>query len=230
MLVTIAPASDKHVSMSAAASTAVDAMSRDQLSKWKTSSPGVDLVTMTDTTTPFLNLNGKEAYAVEFKDVEATIRRFDGADSVDITMSRDFNVYTDSETGSVLKIVSKLPSLDEKLESGEIRIPTSVEAEEQLKYREANHEFVATTPTVGFLEVLEVLPSNPLKADMIVAVCVKMTRCDKNITAWIVDTYGVESITMHGNLEAYQRNHIRTIVDANTGELVSWTNKPFVEE
>lgn len=191
----------------------------------------VESTTLVDSTTPFLLLDNRPAYKVSLSDVAVSIERRVGDAVKKIEAQRTFDVYADTANGDILQIVSVLPSYYENVAKGKIRMPTKAEAERQMA---ASHEeYVSTSsapPHASLLQIPNVLPSNPLKADLITAVCVDYSRGGDTLPVWVVDTYGVESIsTGHNRMEEYQLNHIRSVVDANTGKLLSWSNRPYVE-
>lgn len=223
------------ISAATALANSLDIMGRDLLKSWQQPEgrESVYLDTISDTTTPFMTYQDKGAFRVEMAKVPVAIRRMiSSGDTATYTDSRDFEVYIGSESGVLMKVVSTLPSYYDKISNGEIRIPPVKEAEKQLQRSPKGYTFATENPAASFLEVIGVLPSNPLMADRICGVVATITNMQGNRqTVWIVDTYGVESITTgHFRKEPYQLNHIRSIVDGETGKLVSWSNSPCVVE
>lgn len=190
----------------------------------------VDTVIMVDTITPFLHnqLNNCKACKVTLKNIALKLekRQYGGEEPWITEGVRDFDVYLNPDNGELLKIVSTWESYYKKLETGEIKIPTTEEAERQLSSSNDKYYSTSFKPTPNFITALEVMPSEPLRADHITAMFVMFERGTTKQPAWVIESYGVESITTgHHQLKNYQLNHIRCLVDT-TGNLISWSNRP----
>ena len=192
----------------------------------------VDTIVMEDSTTPFLwqKFNDTKALKVTLRNMPVKYKRNRYGEPVLIEGERDFDVFLDPENGKLLKIVSTKDSFYKKVEAGEIRKPTSEEAEKQLASSNDKYFYTSSDPTPDFLKALQVMPGDPIRADQIIALFVNFERGTSQQRAWVIETYGVESITTgHHPMKVYQINHIRCLVDTK-GNLISWSNRPFVSD
>ena len=212
---------------------AIKALGCDQLDNWQPNDPiPMQMVTIVDSTTPFLPLDGRRAWRVDLK----AVPRWE-LDSVEMgripnPSPRDFEVYLDSATGAAIMITSTLPSYYDKVASGEIRIPSREEAEAQLT---GEHCMFVYEPLVMSLrDCLNRIWDDPWSADKVVACYVHYYgdgRPDA-LRAWIVDAYGRAPTPIGGHLPTDQKpkiaNHFRALVDANSRRFMSLTTAPQV--
>ncbi len=218
----------------------------DGLEGWQptAANQSVSLVTLVDTVTPFAReaLNNREVYKVHFESVPLDFRRVWGDRIIGALVERDFDVTVDAKTGVVLVIELETDSLEAKLASGEIRIPSAEVAERQLGGG-MFYGFPSENPPVSFIEIMHKLNS-PLKAEKIKAVYADTSPIhDKYVekygnhnsrttcqNAWLVDMWGGAGLPHSGSfptLKPYQKNHIRTLLDADTGRLLWETDVPY---
>ena len=215
-------------------SKCVDALGFGRLADWapSTDADTISVVTVSDSATPFLELDGRRAYRVALHDVPITYEKRFGDRVAAVEARRSFEVYVDSTRRTILRVESVLPSYYQKLSRGEIRIPDRVSAEEQLRAAKEEYSPLPDSfePKVDFLAALAVLPGYPLDADRIVAICTIYSNMGSARPAWIVDTYGTRFPSLHhAKLEPYQENHIRSVVDATTGKWLFSLATPSVE-
>jgi hypothetical protein len=210
------------ISSSEAVSVAVLAMGLDGMSDvWnKEVATSADLTTMVDSTTAFLSRDKRYAYEVRMKGVPVTCDTTDSGDRV-VVLARDFSVFVDPETGTILAVVSTLPTYIERIRSGEIRRPTRDELEAHLESQgEKFTDVVCGKPSPPFLVALRSSISWQ-DADLIHGYYVTYeSRAFGGRLAWIIETCG--HIRMHGD------TYTRTAVD-ETG-LLHLTNAPVPKQ
>jgi hypothetical protein len=218
---------DSTVSRSAqavAVSNAVSVLGCDKLEGWQEPEGGlsVSLMAMVDSTTPFLGLNNRKAYRVDFANVPVTIMKSRGPQTDTISGSRNFEVYTDSATGLVLKIVSNKPSFYEKAATGEIRYPTIAGAEADITAMNETYLGIPTDrPQKSFIEIIGAIPGDATRVDGFTAVLVNLVRGGSCLTVWVIDIFGLrEPYRGTSKMEEYELNHWRALVDANTGYFI----------
>ncbi len=186
-----------------------------------------------DKDTPFLHdkINGREAFKIRLEQVPAVARK-QNTDSIVMRVIRDFDVYLDTNTGQLIRIMSTLDTYEEKVKSGEIRFPSPEEAEEQL----GSDEYLGlskVTPPVGFLTVLS-RTYGSLTCDLITAQLLQIDHFWRyNKAAWVVNLYGPVMIVPSPprgrpvpSIPPYQLNHIRTVLDT-TGRFLYGSNAPY---
>lgn len=184
------------------------------------------LVTMVDSTTPFLSrrIDGAKAWRVELKNM--TIHRAYGNPLERAGMTRDFIVYLDVKTALPFGISSRL----EKFEESDWHKPGIEDAEAQLvSHKEMYLGFPGESPKVGVLEAIGEATGDPYTAEQIVCTYVMHSHLDKDPRpVWIVHMYGVWTplSTRHPELPRHCRDHYRSVVDAVTGEFIFAGNLP----
>ncbi len=207
---------------SVAVTFAIRAMGLEDIAEWQDEPTGTTaaLVTMVDSTTPFLKLDGRPIYKVVLTDVPVAFKAIDSTTRV-VSHRRDFVLFVDAEAGTILKVESTLPSYDEKLASGAIRRPSRLELEKQLDPAGTGLvTAVAGVPQPSFLTALGATPG-ARGAEKVVAYYVMYEHLSfSRRPVWIVETCGVPD----PNGDTYAR----TAVDA-TGMLYR-TNTPVPKE
>ena len=190
-------------------------------------------VTMLDSTTPFLaeQLNNRTALLVTLKDVPLNIEKVTGPTKTVLTGTRDFELYIDPVSGKLLKIVSTLDDYWKKLGDGEIRKPLAAAAEKELRrnLHESYDGIPEQEPAISFLDALNAVVGNPVTASQIVAWYVLRTTNRRTSAVWVIHLYGISHIGAIGREKTapiYQRNHLRSIINAQTGRLISAGNCP----
>lgn len=152
------------------------------------------------------------------------------------TVSRDVEIFIDSISGLLLKIVTTGPNYVDKVAAGKIRVGSSSGAPAE-QFPLASWEYDGPPkqhPNVSFVEALKATPSNPLLADCIIARFVQLKHVSfGSQSVWVVETWGGWSSvgsTPPGYQEHKQkkapaakaeREHLRTIVDQDGKLLVA---------
>ena len=184
------------------------------------------LVTMVDSTTPFLadSINGRKVWRVEFKNVILDLKNV--SSEISESHPRDFVVYVDPELGGLLKVVSQVAGYDEAV----WRKPSAELAEKQLLgHRERYLGFPKEKPPVSFVDALDAVRKNPILAQEIVGLHVMHSHLDKDPRlVWDIHLYGIRTILSikDPGLPSYQRDHWRVLVDAVTGDFIFAGNTP----
>jgi hypothetical protein len=136
-----------------------------------------------------------------------------------------FDMFIDPETGGLLKLVSRWPEGVPAIAPE----PTARVAEEQMRRAglEEYTGFPQSKPPVDFLRALDVVykegVGDPLVAEQIVARCVVRSFMGREPrTVWAITLRGIPPIpAAYPGIPVDARNHIRNIVDAETGEWIS---------
>jgi len=222
---------DVQITAAIAASQAVEILGFEALKASDTSvlKNSAHLVAMGDTTTPFVNeeLNRKEVWQVEFQDVALELKEPAGLDPEFRT--RDFQMYMDAYTGIVLKVTSRAGNYDSTV----IRKPSVQQAQESVE--STSERFLGLPqqqPAVSFRDALKLVKGCPFRAMEIDAVYVIAShpwKAPEGRPVWSIHLYGVDLLFPSPRKDdepIYQLNHMRTVVDAMTGELLYGTNSP----
>lgn len=194
--------------------------------------PFVDRITIKDDDTPFLarQLVGTVAWRVEFEDISLTLKS--AVSSFQDPYRRSFIVLIQEETGILwsVKSVSDKKDIDLKPE------PSAAVAEEQLGPEgEIYVGLAAANPGISFLNALDVIlkrgNSSPFLAKEFYAVYVlESIHGATPLPVWSITLRGIPPIPVterYGNtIPVWQRNRMRSVVDANSGKLFFSTNSP----
>ncbi|RMH01218.1 MAG: hypothetical protein D6706_02260, partial [Chloroflexi bacterium] len=190
-----------------------------------TTHSSITIQAFSDSTIPFLHdrLTNRPAWHVHLEGVKLSLPRL-GADSLRAP-ARDYDVYLDDSTGKLLEIVSVLGGYD----SSTVRVPTATEAEQQLLNHGEHYFALYEEPVVTFPEALKRAVGSPHETVLLFARCLLWgTDSLSARPVWIMDVYGGDySLHAPKTVPLYQRNHMRTIIDATTGEFIVATNMPL---
>ena len=189
-------------------------------------------LTVQDERTPYLwkQYEGKKAWQVEFADVSLKFKT--SMPDFEDKYMRKFVVLLDEKTAQLISVTSKFKGKDPDLREQ----PSGEVAESQL---EAEDEFYYGLPKKGprltFLAALEVVLNkgigSPFLAKEIYGNFVLHSRGGSPKRAvWVITLRGLPPIPAHGehgdSVPVWQRNHIRNVVDDETGENLFATNSP----
>ncbi len=185
-------------------------------------------VVITDDNTPFLHtqINGKKVWLAEYKNFRLPL-----SSRIEDKYIRNFKVYIDPKTRTILKITSKYDGYDPNLPQE----PNAAVAERQIK--DESYSFPKEPPKINFLDALNAAQSpfsSPLEAKEIDGLYVwySSPRFQKRCV-WIISTWGVPSYPWGGppgpkgsepNLSEQRRrmgsgeSYYRTFIDAVTGK------------
>ena len=186
-----------------------------------------DIVTSTvicDTLTPFLHdqIDGRAVWRTSVKQMplaSSLESRYD--------YRKDWEIFIDSTTGQFLMAVGKAPGSDTLL----TRLPTIEEAEAQLAY--ASEEYAslpAEPPGVSLFDALETAHRPHTSVHQIFAWYTMNARRESPPKAvWIIYMRSTSVICGIGLPEEdrYVGMNMRTLIDAQTGELMYSMNRPF---
>jgi len=181
----------------------------------------VDILTMNDTTTPFLGeyATGRRVWKVEYHNIPL----FPGKDGRPDSRKCNIAVFLDSLEGHALKVECYLEDL---IPDVDILVPAK-EAERQLLYNgEAYIGFPNRDSLVTFFEALQVCSRDPISARRISGQLVLLRKgrvTDPGRPVWVVQLQGIPPISFYGgptpNIPVYQKNHSRQIINAVSGRL-----------
>jgi hypothetical protein len=190
-------------------------------------------VKVTQDVTPFLGARneGKAAWRVEYP--ESVLRLSGASPGLADQYRRAFSVMLDAFSGHLLFVSSSyLGPRDPALRA----MPSSHAAGEQLRSEEEVYEgYPEEAPKVTFLGALQRIldqgVSNPLAAKEIHGAYVLEARMGAQPRAvWAITLRGLPPLPAHGPggkaVPVWQRNHVRNVVDATTGQVLFATNSP----
>ena len=136
------------------------------------------------------------------------------------------SVIVDSASGTLFKVSLKVIN-DDGLA---IRKPSAGSAERQLaSSREEIMGFPDVYPTISFLEALKKCHGDYLSAREIEAEYIQHSHLQRPMrNVWNIHLYGLppRPVRPGSDIPVEQRNHMRTVIDANTGEVLFATNHP----
>ncbi len=151
---------------------------------------------------------------------------------VEDSYERTFDVLIDPRNGALLRISSRLPDGATPLP----REASATVATEQLMNRgsERYHSFVPETPVMSFYEALVALVhdgNQPLEAEQMVGQYIAWSMLgQKPKAAWAVTLNRITPFeSAYPGIPVEARNHMRYIVDPDTGRLVCGTTTPQPE-
>lgn len=195
-----------------------------------------ELVVGKDDQTPYLwrNIDRRKVWCVTFEDLDlvstpASQRATDGQRAC----LRVVDVYLSPVGGVILKVVSRWPDGEPPMAPE----PSADSATKQIANdaRETWYGFVTTLPKIDLVEALRAVQANGgdvSGAKQIVAHCVRwsiMGRPPK--PAWSINLRGIRPFpASHDGVPEDARNHLRHIVDAETGEWHTSTTSPQPDE
>lgn len=192
------------------------------------------LVTLAEDTTPFLSekLVGRPIWQVVLADWPLELPS--AAEGAQDRFPRTFDVFVDPKDGSLLKLASRWPEGVPAIAPE----PEAAFAEEQMGRAglERYHGFPESKPAVDFIQALDVVykqgVGNPLEAKQIIAHCVERSAMGKKPRAvWAITLRGIPPLrAAYPGVPVDARNHIRNIVDANTGEWLCAGTSPQPQE
>lgn len=195
-------------------------------------------VVINDDNTPFLHkqINGrKNVWVSEYKDFKLELKSSSNEDKY----KRNFKVYVDSNDGTLLKITSKFEGFDQNL------LPEPNAALAEKKIRNVSEVYLGIpkeSPKINFLDALDaVIIGNPFEAKEIDAIYTWNAKGGKEPRrVWVITlrglppqdfilpyspTYGIQE-----QPAVWQRNHIRNIVDADSGKCLFSSFAPQPED
>jgi len=188
--------------------------------------------TVTEDKTPFLwkQFIGKRAWRVDFENV--SLKLSSSIPGYPDSYRRKFTVLIDEETGRLLSISSKFEG-----EAPDMRpLPSGEAAEAQLQGQQEVYLGLPTIePKIKFLDALDLVLSkgvgSPFLAKEIYGVYVLDSRMKSPARAvWAITLRGLPPIPVDGpygdTVPVWQRNHMRNVLDATTGEHLFATNSP----
>jgi hypothetical protein len=189
-------------------------------------------VIVADSKTPFLakQIVGRASWRVELAGVSLVLRS--AIAGFRDRYRRRFFVLLDQENGRILEITSQYAGVAAEMRPE----PSAATAEAQLSAeKEIYLGFPDHDPRVRFLDALDAIltggAGSPFYAKEIDAVYV--SHSDMGSPArdvWAITLRGLPPIPAHGpaadTVPEWQLNHLRNIVDADTGRVLSATNSP----
>ncbi len=201
----------------------------DELSDVKTSA---ERVTIRQDDTPFLwrTIVGRLAWRVKIEQVSLQLPS--ATPGFKDEYQRTFQVQLDANTGTLLGITSKYDGKAPDMRPA----PSAQVAEDQLRpEEEMYHQLPDVDPKLRLLDALDVVLAkgigSPFVAKEIHAVYVMHSRMGSDQRAvWAITLRGLPPMQAHGpyadSVPAWQRNHMRNVIDAMTGESLFATNSP----
>jgi hypothetical protein len=185
------------------------------------------IVTISDDKTPFLHkmINNKPIWRLIFSDVPIKYLRT-GVDSI-YEYPRTFEVLIDSASGRLLKIHYIADNYDTDISP----IPPADIAEKQMQnIHELYLGFPENPPKISFIDAYE---NNGLPLDKEIT-AIYVIDSGRGVTpkpVWIIGRRGLPPMPMANsgrkkNIPENQRNHVRTIIDAETGDGLLFDNLP----
>ena len=190
------------------------------------------LVTISNDNTPFFHklINDRPVWQIQFPNIRLIEPR--AIDSID-THLRTFTALIDPVSGDLLKIHSILDGYDTSISP----LPPAEVAEMEFQRggREIYLACPGTIPKVKFWDALGNTFESPLRAGEIVGVYVIHSQMDsKPQPVWAIDLRGIPARpTFHPDgdkyVPEYERNHLRTVIDAETRHQMFTNNAPSIE-
>jgi len=190
--------------------------------------------------TPFIHdhIQGK-LWLVEIKNVRLKLKS--AIPGYEDKYVRDFEALIDPNTGNFLKITSKYKGFAPEMRPE----PNSAVAEKQLiGSREKYLGFPQVQPNITFLDALNSVlikgVGSPFLAKEIDGIYVMHSEMNAEPRpVWVITLRGIPPLELSGPMGAtpeeymspvWQMNHIRNIIDANSGEFLSASNIPQPED
>jgi hypothetical protein len=198
--------------------------------------PGVSTsslrIVVSEDNTPFLakNIVKRQAWSVEVDNVSLKLKS--AVPNFKDRYVRTFFVVIDQQTGQLLRITSESAGTATDLRSP----PTADTAETQLRASgETYHDLPLEVPKVSFLDALDAVLSrgkgSPFLAQRIrAAYVIESDGGAAPRPVWAITLEGIPPMQPHGRrpteVPAWQRDHIRNIVDATSGAVLFATTIP----
>jgi len=192
-------------------------------------------ISVHDERTPFIwkHYVGKEAWSVDFNDV--SLRFKSAIPSFEDKYTRRFAVLLDERNGQLISVTSRFDGQDPDVREQ----PSGAAAESQLSAEEEIYYGLPEQgPKLTFLDALEVVLNqgigSPFFAKEIYGNYVMHSRGGSPQRAvWVITLRGLPPIPAHGSrgdsIPAWQRNHMRNVVDDEAGVKLFSTNSPQPE-
>jgi hypothetical protein len=185
--------------------------------------------TVTDDVTPFLSeqINGRQVWEVTFDSVRFELPGWD-ADVVGNQTPKSIKVLIDPADGRLLRITAREPGFRDTLPAE----PPAESAEKSLS-GEIYHDFVSDEIPVDFMQACAAaVPSSPIMSKVLIAVCVNHSRSgEEPRPVWCIIGRGAPGVDSFFGPEGRGRSandHVRSVVDAVSGELLYADNRPHV--
>ena len=185
----------------------------------------IRLVTLIDSTTPFLAKfrGGERAWCITFRDVRLAEPKKGQSDT---NLLRTFQVYVDSATGRFLKAVCDYTPLD--LEE-DLTI-SAAEAEQEITAGGETYLESPTFPPVSMGKALLGCPRDPFTARQISVQYILLGEFwNSPRLVWVITLRGIPPLTpigRGGSIPVYMRNQVRQVVNAKTGHVIFISNAP----
>lgn len=183
---------------------------------------------------PFLSKQviGRPAWQVDFLD--APLKLKGAVSGFQDAYPRQFSVLILKETGQLVQVSA--PYLDETPAPEMLDPPTAESAQQQLADGEEIYtDFPAMDPEINFLDALSTVLTNgsgsPFLAKAIEGVYVMESHMEAPARPiWAITLRGLPPFSAHGpgadSVPEWQRNHMRNVLDATTGEFLFAINSP----
>ena len=191
-----------------------------------------ELITVVQDNTPYLSeqVVGRPIWHVVVEKCRIVLPS--GANFLDDAYERTFDILIDPRNGALLRISSRLPDGLPALP----REASATLATEQLMNRgpERYHAFIEGAPAITFYEALVGLiqsGDNPLQSKQLVGQYVLWSMLDREPKpAWAVTLNGIPPFeAAYPGVAVEARNHMRYIVDPETGKWICGTTTPQPE-
>ncbi len=187
---------------------------------------------LTSSYIPFLwrEVAGRSAWRVTIAGSPLTLRS--ASQSQHDRYPRLFTVILDEETGRLLELYSTFSG-----DAPDMRpLPSAQSAEHQLRNEEEVYTgFPGEDPKVNFLDALSIILTqgmgSPLLAKEFYGVCVMESNMGAPARpVWAITLRGLPPLPVRGpggdSVPAWQRNHMRNVLDSSTGAFLFATNSP----
>lgn len=177
----------------------------------------VEKIVGTDKSTPFIAdlIDGQDVWVVKYENVK--LRKQTDAN---LGNKKNIIIYMDTE-GRFLKIVAK--DIDMLENKWSLSLSDSAEGQLQI-YHQKFDSLTYELPTVDFAQAIESVSGSIEVANMVIATCFytsfEFLDSYENKLVWSIHLYGT------GNPSSIERDHLRSVIDANTGEFIFGDNLP----
>lgn len=196
--------------------------------------PGsAEIVILAEDNTPFLSdqIIGRQVWHIVISNWRLELKSAP-ADVKD-SYTRTFDIFVDPRNGDVLKIVSRWPEGVPPI----AREPGARAFTEQMRRSgdEKYHGFPEEKPRINFLDALDSIlkdGGNPLNAEQIVGQYVLWSRLGREPrSVWAITLRGIHPLweAAYPGVGVDARNHLRHIVDAQTGKWLCAGTSPQPE-
>ncbi len=192
-----------------------------------------ELVTLTEDNTPFLHdqITGRPIWHVVISDWKLELKS--AAPAQEDPFSRTFDVFVDPTDGKLLKAASRWPENVPPVAPQ----PSARSAEEQMPRsdEERYHGFPDPPPRIDLMHALDIVHKDgsfsPYLAKQIIAHYVmQSTHGGKPRAVWAITLWGIPPFPSgYPGVPVDARNHIRTVLDAETGRCLFSSTTPQPE-